>query len=185
MKNSISYLFLGLIALSVTSCCTIRGGGVSGYDTYKSSYSAKSSSVKNSAASQSLASNKSTSSEFGFFVGLSFTDIELTDKFEFQPEVNFLAIKDLNQLQAPLLAKYEVVDKLSLLAGPSLGFLLDAPDGIKSFNLGAEFGASYDITEKFLITTRYDLGLSNLLENGGSNNSVKFSNFQIGIGYRL
>lgn len=47
----------------------------------------------------------------------------------------------------PILAKFSVTEKFNLLAGPNLGFILDAGEGSKSFNLGLDLGASYDINE--------------------------------------
>lgn len=179
--NSI-FVFL-LIALLIQSCVAVKGGANFGSDRYKyNSSEYRSPEVKEKATQ---ASNTTTSSETGFYVGLFFTDIPITDELELQPEVNFVAIKDLNQIQAPVLVKYNVAESFNILAGPNFGFLLDTSEGIKSFNLALDLGVSYDLSEDFLIEARYDYGLTNLLENGDGNNSIKLSNFQVGIGYRF
>jgi len=172
-----------LISLLIQSCVAVRGGANFGSDRFKYNSTAyRSPEIKEKAAQ---ATNTTTSSETGFYVGLFFTDIPITDELELQPEVNFVAIKNLNQIQAPVLAKYNVAESLNILAGPNFGFLLDSSEGIKSFNLAIDLGVSYDLTEDFLLEARYGYGLTNLLENGDSNNSIKLSNFQVGIGYRF
>jgi len=183
MKNLNSIFVVVLIALLIQSCASVRGGANFGSDRYKyNSSSSRSPEIKEKAAQ---VSNTTTSSETGFYVGVFFTDIAITDELELQPEVNFVGIKDLNQIQAPVLAKYNVSESFNILAGPNFGFLLDTADGIKSFNMAIDFGISYDISEDFLIEARYDYGLTNLLENGSSDNSIKLSNFQVGVGYRF
>ncbi|MEC3908002.1 outer membrane beta-barrel protein [Tamlana sp. 2201CG12-4] len=139
----------------------------------------------NSSKESAVNSISNTTTKSGFLLGIYFTDIELGDKFEIQPEVDFLLVKDLNEIQAPILVKYDIVEKLSVLAGPNLGYLLDAPDGFKSFNFGIDLGAAYDITDKINVNTRYGFGLTNLLENTSGDASSKLSGFQIGLGYKF
>jgi len=169
-----------LISLLIQSCAAVRGGANFGSERSKyNSSSSRSPEIKEKAA----VSNTTTSSETGFYVGLFFTDIPITDELELQPEVNFIAIKDLNQIQAPVLVKYNIAESFNILAGPNFGFLLDTPEGVKSFNLALDLGVSYDLSEDFLIEARYDYGLTNLSEIDGF--SAKLSNFQVGIGYRF
>ena len=72
-------------------------------------------------------------SETGFYAG-GYADITVSNKFHVQPELLYVSVKDLDQIQVPVLAKIPVVEDLSLLAGPNLGFLLNAADGFKTFN---------------------------------------------------
>ncbi|MFB9057564.1 outer membrane beta-barrel protein [Mariniflexile ostreae] len=123
-------------------------------------------------------------SETGFYIG-AFADIGVSESFSFQPEVLYVSIDELDQIHIPLMAKFPVTEKLNILAGPALGLLLDSGDGIKSFNYGIEAGAAYDITEKFFIEARYNLGLANLLEDAPNDPSLKMSGFFIGAGYKL
>lgn len=193
MKNFTTLIAFCIIAIIVTSCA-VRAGVNGSYDV--SQYSASSSaefatkltkSSKSKSNASASVSNKNTTSRTGFYIGVLFTDIDLMgDKLRVQPELNFLAIKDnLNQFQAPILAKYEIVEDLSLAAGPNIGYLLDAPSGIKSFNLGVDVGAEYRVVEKISISARYNKGLSNLLENAPSGSSVKLNNIQVGLTYRF
>ena len=136
-------------------------------------------SVKAEALGQSV-----SASETGFYIG-AFAEIGVSDKFTFQPELLFISIEDLNQISIPLMAKFNVAEKFSLLAGPSIGFMLDSEDGMKSTNFGIEAGLSYDISENFLVEARYGLGLSNLIEDAPSDTSLKLNGFFAGIGYRF
>ncbi len=52
---------------------------------------------------RSIWSILSLSSKTGFYFGVALNDVSIADKFEVQPELNFVAITDLNQLQAPIL----------------------------------------------------------------------------------
>ncbi len=125
-----------------------------------------------------------TSSETGFFVG-GFADIAISDKFHVQPELLYVSIEDLDQISIPILAKFNVAKSFNVLAGPSLAFIMDTADGIKSLNYGFDLGASYDINEQFMIEARYDLGLANLLEGGDSDNSLKLNGVFVGVGYKF
>jgi len=123
------------------------------------------------------------SNETGFYIGLALSDLTIVGNLEIQPEIRFVGVKDFNQIQTPILLKYNIADKFSVHAGPSFGFLLDSPEGIDSFNVALDFGVAYDFTERFSIEARYDWGQTNLLENGDSDNYLKLSNFQIGVVY--
>ncbi|MFV9550986.1 outer membrane beta-barrel protein [Algibacter sp. PT7-4] len=195
MKKINLSITLGFIFILFSSCGGLRGGYYGGCESYSYSYSesaiatnvaSKSSSSKSSTNSATmLAEFKNNTTKSGFFIGYYFTDIELGDKFELQPEIDFVSIKDLNQLQVPVLVKYEVIDNINVLAGPNVGYLLDAPEGIKSINFGVDVGAAYTLTDNFNINARYGFGLSNLLDNPAGDATSKLSGFQIGIGYQF
>ncbi len=125
-----------------------------------------------------------TASETGFYAGF-FAEVGISDTFSFQPEVLYVAIKDLDQINIPLMAKYAASEKLSLLAGPTLGVLLDTADGVKSFNYGAEVGAAFDVSEELFVEARYNIGLANLIEDAPSGFSSKISGLFVGLGYRF
>lgn len=120
--------------------------------------------------------------ETGFYIG-AFTKIKVSESFKIRPEVNYISVKDLDQIQVPVLAEIGLSDKFNLLAGPSFGFLLDTEEGAKSFNFGAEFGLSYDLSKQFLIEARYNLGLSNLVDDNEFNATLKLHGLFVGIGY--
>ncbi|MGM5470218.1 outer membrane beta-barrel protein [Flavobacteriaceae bacterium LMO-SS05] len=120
--------------------------------------------------------------ETGFYVG-AFTTLKVSESFQIRPEVNYISIKDLDQIQVPILAEIGIADKFNALAGPSFGFLLDTEEGSKSFNLGLDLGLSYNITEQFLVEARYSLGLSNLFDDNYGDATLKLHGLFVGIGY--
>lgn len=120
--------------------------------------------------------------ETGFYIG-AFTTLNVSESFNLRPEVNYISIQDLDQIQVPILAEIGLADKFNALAGPSFGFLLDSEEGSKSFNFGLDFGLSYDITEQFLVEARYSLGLSNLFDDNYSDATLKLHGLFVGIGY--
>jgi len=128
--------------------------------------------------------NSYSESETGFYVG-GFVDIAVSDKFHVQPELLYVSVKDLNQIQVPILAKFTIVEDLSLLAGPDFGFLLDAGDGSKTLNFGLDLGLSFDLNENFSLDGKYNFGLSNLVEGGNSDFSTRLSGFFFGLSYKF
>lgn len=120
--------------------------------------------------------------ETGFYIG-AFTTLNVSESFKLRPEVNYISIQDLDQIQVPILAEIGLADKFNALAGPSFGFLLDSEEGSKSFNFGLDFGLSYDITEQVLVEARYSLGLSNLFDDNYGDATLKLHGLFVGIGY--
>lgn len=109
-------------------------------------------------------------------------------------------------LNFPLMLKYKLIDKLSLEFGPQIGILLSAKSKqefknyydprennsrnvdllndssrMKRFDFGLNIGATYDVTEKFFLQGRYNLGLATIDEPLNLKNSV----FQLSSGYRF
>jgi hypothetical protein len=54
---------------------------------------------------------KNSSNETGFYLGLALSDIKLFNNFDLQPEVRFVAVKDFNQIQVPVLLSYGITEK--------------------------------------------------------------------------
>ena len=196
MKNLVKIMVITVFVLSLTSCKLLsKAEAKAGYDYIMKNLHNSVSNQTNgnptdtdAVKSTSTKSNEvivSDSNESGVYVGLAFTDIPLSNKLKLQPEINFIGVKDFNQIQTPILLKYKISDKFNLYTGPSFEFLLDAPQNIKSFNFALDFGVSYDILNNFLIEARYDWGQSNLLEGGNSDNSFKINHFQIGFAYKF
>ena len=144
------------------------------------------------------------SSLTGFHVG-GLAEIKLSDKFAIQPEVlystqgseftedGFDFKFETSYINVPVMAKYYVVDKFSLEAGPQVGFLLsakaegeDVKDSFKSVDFGVNFGAGYDFTENFFAGVRYNLGLSNVADTEeGDDFKMNNSVFSISVGYKF
>lgn len=148
-----------------------------------------------------------TDSRTSFYVG-GFTQVELSDKFAFQPEIlyssqgvegnenGFDMTLKLDYLTIPLMAKYYITENFTLDVGPQLGFLLQADaetmgisvdfkDYMKNFDFGLNFGLGYEF-DKFAINGRYNVGLSDIwdsaeFEEFDNQNSV----IQLGIAYKF
>jgi len=160
--------------------------------------------VKGGVNFANLGGDADGSSFTGFNVG-SLAEIKLLDKFAIQPEILYsLQGSDFSEngfddklkisyLNIPVMAKYYVIKKLSVEAGPQIGFLLsakedgeDVKDDFKSLDFGFNFGVGYDITESFFAGVRYNLGLLNIADNvNGDNFKTNNNVFSISVGYKF
>jgi opacity protein-like surface antigen len=133
---------------------------------------------------------KDADGKTGFAFG-AFADYAVNDKFHVQAEALYSmegADKyKLDYLRIPVLAKYYVMDKLAIMAGPSFGFKIadeTNSEKTKSMDLGLAAGAAYDVTENIFVDLRYTAGMSDIKDTSGGD-AVKTTNFQIGVGYKF
>ncbi len=127
--------------------------------------------------------NTHYNNETGFYLGLCYDNIAISEKIKIQPEMRFVAIKDFNQLQIPITLKYEIFKNFNLQTAPNLGFLLNNTENINSLNFAIDFGTSYTVLPNLLFEIRYNWGQTNLSKNEA--NSLRINNFQIGLVYKL
>ncbi|WP_281232069.1 porin family protein [Flavobacterium gelatinilyticum] len=156
----------------------------------------------------------------GFQVG-GFAEFKLSDKFAIQPELLFSTQgakseesefgysseykTHLSYINVPVMAKYYIVEKFSVEAGPQIGFLVsakekwetsgpgvsesgdeDAKDFYESINFGVNFGAGYDFTENLSVGLRYNLGLSNIAKTeDGADFKINNNVFSLSVGYKF
>ena len=125
---------------------------------------------------------KISDNETAFYIGV-FGRMEISETFSIRPEVNYVAVKDLDQVQVPILAEITLIEKLRGQVGPNFGFILDSEEGTKSFNLGANLGLSYALSQKFFVEARYNLGFTNLSDDETFDASLKLSAFEVGLAY--
>ena len=129
------------------------------------------------------------------------SEIPISQKFSFQPEIMFSGqgysfeggdgnLVALNYLNVPLMGKYYVVKGLSLEAGPQLGFLLSAKnestnvkDSFKSFDFGVNFGLGYKLNNGLNFGARYNLGLTNINDSEITSDKYRNGVIQVSIGY--
>lgn len=149
-------------------------------------------------------------------------EIKISDDFSFQPEllyssqgtksdysetlngitIHYSQIK-LEYINIPLLAKYYVVENLSLEAGPQIGFLITADrefektengetetgeedilDEIKGMDFGLNLGLAYKLKSGIFLAAHYNLGLSSINEFEGSDEVKNQNNvIQFSVGY--
>lgn len=145
----------------------------------------------------------------GYQVGI-FSEIKTDERFGIQPELLYsthgLENKFVNEgvaydndikisyLNLPILAKYFVIQGLSVQAGPQIGFLMKAEenginitDHVKTIDFGLSFGVGYNFLQDCSLDLRYNLGLSNPIDFhvGGENYKIKNSLFSLVLGYKL
>ena len=146
-----------------------------------------------------------------FHIG-AVAEFEISDQFSFQPELvysiqgaayetellgtTFEGKEVLSYLNIPLMAKYYVAEGFSLQAGPQIGFLMsaksefgDEDDDIKDDTKGVDFalgfGAGYKMDSGLFFDARYNLGLSDLVDerDDDDDNRVKNSVISLSVGY--
>jgi hypothetical protein len=127
-------------------------------------------------------------------------EIFISEKFSLQPELMYSGqgfsdggIIDLHYLNVPLMAKYYVAKRISLEAGPQIGFLLNAREGGENLkdhdnnvDLGVNFGLGYKLDNGLNFGMRYNLGLTDLSVTDNyskATNKIKNGVFQFSIGY--
>lgn len=109
----------------------------------------------------------------------------------------------LSYLNIPVMAKYYVTPEFSVLAGPQLGFLTSAKDKIKfddgegnsgsdnvdvkdvfkSIDVAFGFGLGYSFIKQINAEIRYNVGLSNIADDGDSN--MQNNVLQVSLGFRF
>lgn len=140
----------------------------------------------------------------GFHVG-GVAEFPISENFSVQPEVlysmqgakyEFLgeeADLKLSYINVPILAKYYIMEGLSLEVGPQVGFLMsakaedeDVKDGYKSIDFGLNGGVGYKTEMGLFFQARYYAGLSSINEEVDgmdykeTNNVISFS-----VGYKF
>lgn len=137
-----------------------------------------------------------------------FSEIMISDKFSLQPELLYsgqgfsgraipgFSRSKYDYINLPVLAKIYIAEKISIEAGPQIGFLISAKnrttdDNVKiqdqkTVDFGLNLGLAYDLKNGMFFQTRYNLGLSNV-NSGTNSNAVKYTNavIQISVGIKL
>lgn len=140
----------------------------------------------NGSAKFEVGNESISDSEAGFYGGF-FAEFGVSEKFSIQPSIVYGKVGEASLLQLPVLAKYYVLEKFNLLVGPQITYELQSnldEQDLTNFNFGIGLGAGFDITENFLIETKYAVQLNNLyIGNADIKSTVNF--FNIGLGYRF
>lgn len=141
--------------------------------------------------------NFETVTAFNFGV---MSEISITDKFSFQPELMYsgqgFSLKNddnpvaLSYINLPLMGKYYVTKGLSLEAGPQVGYLVgadydgtDVKDDFKKVDFGVNLGLGYKLENGLNFGMRYNLGLSNINNISGDSDKYKNGVLQASVGY--
>ena len=142
-------------------------------------------------------------SNVGFQAG-GFAEVKVADKFSVQPEALFSYESsevsgvdfNLSYINVPVMVKFYASEKINLQVGPQIGFIVgakakmdgqteDIKDSLKTTNFGLNFGLGYNLTEKVLVDLRYNVGLTEISENGFEGGKMKLSGFSLALGYKF
>ena len=112
---------------------------------------------------------------------------ELRQNFDDIPTF-FSTTTNLNYINVPILAKFNINKTLNIVAGPQVGCLVyaknegkDVTSSYNTFDFGVNFGVGVSLN-KVIIDLRYNIGLSDVSKYI---TSVKNSVFQLSVGYKF
>lgn len=132
------------------------------------------------------------------------TEFGIADWFAISPELMFSAqgfsMKDdgetlklnANYINLPIMAKFYVLDKLSIDFGPQLGYAVSIKskldgekakidsDDYKGFDVALGAGVTYNFCSMFA-SARYNYGLTNVIKEAKNRNGV----IQVSLGYKF
>lgn len=146
---------------------------------------------------------KVSGSTGGFHVGAVYTlllsdnaGLELGGLYESFSETENDFKSTLSYLNVPVLGKYYITEGFNVLVGANFGVLLtaksgpkddlqDDKEGFNTLNAGLGLGAGYELENGLSFSTRYNIGLSNMIKDAPEDFSSKLSTFQFAIGYKL
>ena len=139
---------------------------------------------------------------FGFHVG-AVAEFAVSEDFFVAPELlfsaqgykvdvdDFDASLNLNYINLPIMAKYQVADGFTLEAGPQIGFLMSSKfkvedesedaEGLNDLDFGLNLGLGYRMENGLFFQGRYNIGLANVADD----DDVKINNsvIQFSVGY--
>ncbi|NDI98151.1 PorT family protein [Flavobacterium sp. LaA7.5] len=144
-------------------------------------------------------------SRTGFHAG-GLAEFKLTETFSIQPELLYsmqgakgnLAGEEfdikLDYLNLPIMAKYYLMEGLSIEAGPQIGFLMsakwedeDAKDYYKGIDIALNGGVAYDLPMGLFLQARYSAGLTSIAEDVEGAETVDTMNnvISLSVGYKF
>lgn len=126
----------------------------------------------------------------GFYVG-GLVDFGISGNFHIQPELLYsnegAEDASLDFIRIPVMAKYYLMEGLSLQAGPEIAFKVGGDEGIdegtKSLDFGIGAGVAYELPMGVFFDARYNLGLANISDFDPVD--INNTGFMIGAGYRF
>lgn len=121
-------------------------------------------------------------------------------KYDFEDSgIRYKSTWKFNYLNLPVLAKYYVMEGLSIEAGPQIGYRLsakikakadgvgsgvvDMKDSTKAIDFGLAGGVAYDLPIGVFFQARYIAGISKV--NDDNDGKVKNGVFQVSVGYKF
>ncbi len=125
-----------------------------------------------------------------FYIGFLST-IGLGKTVSLMPEIQFSAegadmeTLHLDYIQAPILLRFRLTEKIYAAAGPQVGIKVHKEgDNAKNFAYSGVAGLEYKINYALYADVRYTRGFSNVFDDNVIVEATN-SNIQIGVGYRF
>jgi opacity protein-like surface antigen len=122
----------------------------------------------------------------GFFaeIGLSKT-ISLMPEIQFSPEGAKVEVLNLDYIQAPVLIKFRLSEKIKFGLGPQVGLKVHKEgDGAKNFAYSGVANVEYKLSHLLFADVRYNYGITDAFDDKNSI-SAKNNCVQIGVGYKF
>lgn len=139
-------------------------------------------------------------SRTGLHIG-GLAEIKISETFSIQPELLYSmqgaevaedVDLELSYLNVPIIAKYYVMEGLSIEAGPQVGFLLsadqdgnDAKDNLKSIDFALNGGVAYDLPMGVFFQVRYSAGISDINDIDGVDDKANNNVLSLSVGYKF
>ncbi|KAF2518520.1 PorT family protein [Flavobacterium salilacus subsp. salilacus] len=144
-------------------------------------------------------------SRTGFHAG-GLAEFKLTETFSIQPELLYSMQgakgKDIltgeeydlkfDYINIPIMAKYYLMEGLSIEAGPQVGFLMsakaedeDIKDSYKSIDIALNGGVAYDLPMGLFFQARYSAGISDISDIEGSDDKITNNVISLSVGYKF
>ena len=122
----------------------------------------------------------------GFFANISLSNtVSLVPEIQFSAEGANEETLHLDYIQAPVLLRFRLSEKIHIAAGPQVGLKVHKyEDGVKNFAYSGVGGLEYKLSHLLFAEVRYTYGFSNIFDDK-LNVEAKNSNIQIGIGYKF
>tara|TARA_R110002050_G_scaffold243212_3_gene379714 strand:- start:4837 stop:5364 length:528 start_codon:yes stop_codon:yes gene_type:complete len=121
----------------------------------------------------------------------AFATISLSKTISIMPELQFSAegakeeTINLDYIQAPILFRFRLSEKIHFGLGPQVGLKVHKyEDGVKDFAYSGVAGIEYKLTHVLFADIRYTYGLSNVFDDTFGV-EAKNTNIQIGVGYKF
>lgn len=106
-------------------------------------------------------------------------------EIQFSPEGAKVEVLNLDYIQAPILIKFRLSEKIKFGLGPQVGLKVHKEgDGAKNFAYSGVAGLEYKLSHLLFADVRYNYGITNAFDDDNSI-SAKNNCVQIGVGYKF
>ena len=106
-------------------------------------------------------------------------------EIQFSPEGANEEVLHLDYIQAPILIKFRLSEKIKFGIGPQVGLKVHKEgDGAKNFAYSGVAGVEVKISHTLFVDARYTYGFSNIFEDYINAEAIN-TNIQFGLGFKF